>query len=228
MKLPELSGWQRLGVATSLLWVAVVGGTALCESILPTAHGWINAAFVDPDDPVRLLPRVVWSRLYALLLVPLSLLWLLGASCAWVRSGFEKLAATAYNKSGRLSDVLALVQVLALDEFPHRGETNLQGELQGKPRSAETWARVALEHPEFFRVNATAEFPVSLVSRHVLPKNTQGAQSLDSDFIAEIMKLAIELHDRQLRRVQAWQVFVPLLVAVVSGAIALVGIALTR
>lgn len=38
--------------------------------------------------------------------------------------------------NGPLGDVLALIQVLALDEHAHRSEDGLSSELQGKPRSA--------------------------------------------------------------------------------------------
>lgn len=226
MKLSEFSGWQRLGVALSLLWVGVIAATFMCESILPSMHSWLNATFVDPDDPLGLFTRIVWRRVAASLFVPIVLLWLLGATCAWVRTGFEKLAAAPYLKGERLADALALIQVLALDEYPHRSEEKLQTELQGKPKSAEAWASLAREHPEFFRVRAGAEHPVSLIARHVLPKDDQGNRTLPPDYTVRLMQVAVELHDRQLRRLQAWQAFTPLLVAVVAGAISLVGVAL--
>lgn len=225
MKLPDLSGWQRLGVALSLIWAVVIAATTLSESILPSVHGWLNVAVEGPDDPLGLFPRLIWSRLVALLLAPIALLWLFGVTCTWVRNGFERLTTAPYLTGERLADILALIQVLALDEYPHRSEEKLQVELQGKPKSAEAWASLAREHPEFFRVRVEAEHPVSLIARHVLPKDTQGNRTLPSDYTAKLMQLAVELHDRQLRRVQAWQAFVPLLVAVVAGAISLVGIA---
>jgi len=43
----------------------------------------------------------------------------------------------AYLKHGRLADVLALLQVLALDKSAHRSEAGLQEELQGVPASAD-------------------------------------------------------------------------------------------
>jgi hypothetical protein len=226
MKLPESCGWQRLGVALSVIWAGVIAAAAIFESILPSVHSWLNASLVGPDDPLGLFPRIVWSRVAASLLVPIALLWLLGATCAWVRNGFEKFVTAPYIKGERLADTLALIQVLALDENPHRSEEKLQAELQGEPRSAKAWASLAGEHPEFFRVRAEAEHPVSLIARHVLPKDVQGDRTLPSDYTAKLMQLAVELHDRQLRRVQAWQAFIPILVAVVAGAVSLVGIAL--
>jgi hypothetical protein len=225
MKLHKLSGSQRLGVALSLIWAGVIAVSAWCDSVLPTTHGWLNAAFVDPDVPLGLFPRLVWSRLAALLLLPIIMLWLLGGTCSWVRAGFEELVAAPYLKGERLADTLALIQVLALDEHVHRSESNLQVELQGKPKSADAWASLAREHPEFFRVRAEADHPVALIARHVLPGG-EGIRALPSDYAARLMQLAVELHDRQMRRVQAWQAFIPLLVAAIAAAISLFGIAL--
>lgn len=226
MNLFELGGWRRLGVSLSLIWAGIVTIAVSSESVLPSVHGWLVVAIAGPSDPLGLFPRIVWSRVAALLLVPLGLLWLFGGTCTWVCAGFEKRLTTRYLNGERLADTLALIQVLALDEYPHRSEVHLQVELQGKPKSAETWASLAREHPEFFRVRGDADHPVSLVARHVLPKNGQGEQALPSEYTAKLMALAVELHDRQLRRVQAWQAFVPLLVAVVAGVISLVGITL--
>jgi len=58
-----------------------------------------------------------------------------------------------YLLPGRVADVLALLQVLAMDEHAHRSENGLTSELQGPPRSAKSWSALAQKHPEFFRVN---------------------------------------------------------------------------
>jgi len=42
-----------------------------------------------------------------------------------------------YAEPKRLADVMALIQVLALDEHTHRSEEDLKDELQGPPRSAD-------------------------------------------------------------------------------------------
>ena len=52
----------------------------------------------------------------------------------------------SYLENNRLSDILALIQVLSLDKFAHRREKTLQGELQGLPLSSRTWENVAKEH----------------------------------------------------------------------------------
>ena len=72
-----------------------------------------------------------------------------------------------YLIGGRLEDVIALIQVLGLDEHAHRSESGLHRELQGVPMSATTWAEIAASHPEFFRAAKKGEHPISLVSRHV-------------------------------------------------------------
>lgn len=42
-----------------------------------------------------------------------------------------------YLKGERLADVMALIQILALDEHSHRSEDGLAKELQGNPSSAQ-------------------------------------------------------------------------------------------
>jgi hypothetical protein len=126
-----------------------------------------------------------------------------------------------YLKEGGLADVLALIQVLALDPHAYRSEPGLEEELQRLPQSADTWTTVARDHPEFFRVRKEGEHKVSLVARHVLPKNEQGQRELPADFAGQLIKAAVDLHDRQLQRSERWQFLVPVLVVLVGGVIAL-------
>lgn len=140
-----------------------------------------------------------------------------------------------YLKAGRLSDVLALIQVLALDPSTHRSEIGktseklrgLQGELQGGPASDETWTAIALEHPEFFRVNEEKESPISLVARHVTPKNSEGVRELSGDFIGKLLELAVDLHDRQIKLAERWTYLIPIWVALI-GAVATFAFALIK
>jgi len=124
----------------------------------------------------------------------------------------------------RLADVLALIQVLALDKHAHRSEDGLKDELQGIPKSAGTWAEIAEQHPEFFRVRETGTHRVSLVARHVLPKNDEGTRELPSDFVGKLFQAAIEIHDRQLDRAQHWKAYVPIIVAITAGIFTVFGI----
>lgn len=129
-----------------------------------------------------------------------------------------------YRSAGRLGDVLALIQVLALDKNSHRSNDGLASELQGSPRSAGSWRLVAQQHPEFFRVRPEGEHTVSLITRHVSAQDSP----LSADHTSALLQLAVELHDREVRRAQAWHVWVPLIVAVTAGVFTLFGIWLTR
>jgi len=129
-----------------------------------------------------------------------------------------------YADSNRLADVMALIQVLALDKHAHRSEVGLREELQGNPKSAGNWSEIAEQHPEFFRVRETGIHNVSLVARHVLPKNDDGTRELPSEFVGKLLQAAIEIHDRQLDRVQHWKSYIPIVVAVTAGLFTIFGI----
>lgn len=129
-----------------------------------------------------------------------------------------------YLLPGRIGDVLALLQVLAMDEHAHRSENGLASELQGPPRSAKSWPEIAKRHPEFFRVKPDGEHRVSLIARHVTPRDESGRRPLPADYTSKLLQLAVELHDRELRRSQRWHVWVHLIVALTAGAFTLFGI----
>lgn len=127
-----------------------------------------------------------------------------------------------YAQPERLADVMALIQVLALDPRTHRTEKGLTDELQGPPRSGDTWTFVAQAHPEFFRVNPSADHGVSLIARHVRPKMQDGRREpLTADFVGNLLRSAVEIHDRQVRRSERWTYLVPIWVAVITGVFGL-------
>src|SRR4051812_46834768 len=109
-----------------------------------------------------------------------------------------------YSEVGRLVDVMGLIQVLGLDQQTHRSEEGLRGELQGLPRSGGSWTEVARQHPEFFRVKPMGEHTVSLVARHVTPKDLSQLHQLSPEFVGKLLDAAIELHDREIRRTERW------------------------
>ena len=133
-----------------------------------------------------------------------------------------------YLNPGRLTDVLALIQVLAFDKYAHRSENGVQDELQGKPQSAETWTEVAQAHPEFFRVRTDETLGVSLVARHVLPPKEDGNRALPPEFVGRLLTAAIDLHDRQVKLAERWIYLVPLWVAFIVGLFSLVAIWLKK
>jgi hypothetical protein len=129
-----------------------------------------------------------------------------------------------YILPGRVADVLALIQVLAMDEHAHRSDNGLDSELQGPPRSAETWPELAKKHPEFFRVKPDGEHRVSLIARHVTPKDEFGCRPFPADYTSKLLQLAVELHDREVRRSQSWHVWLPILGVFLGGVLALLGV----
>src|SRR6266852_5048654 len=124
-----------------------------------------------------------------------------------------------YTKAGRLADVLALIQVLALHEAALRSEKGINTEMQGKPASAKEWIPLAKEHPEFFRINPEREHTVSLVARHVLPEQDGKRPVLSPEFTATLLATAINLHDRQVKASEWWQSLIPLGSAILGSAI---------
>ncbi|MFT3795228.1 hypothetical protein [Flavobacterium sp.] len=122
-----------------------------------------------------------------------------------------------YLIENRLSDILALIQVLGLDKRGHRGESGLQEELQGPPKSALTWTELAIEHPEFFRADKTKEHGISLIARHVTEPNENGIRELSFDLIKKLIEIAIELHDRQKEMADKWKIWLPIIAVVVAG-----------
>lgn len=125
-----------------------------------------------------------------------------------------------YTEPGRLADVLALIQVLALDADTHRSESGIKKELQDNPISAKDWIPLAKEHPEFFRVDPAREHGLSLVARHVLPHEpTQPRPSLSPDFTSVLLRAAVDLHDRQAK-VSEWRKnLAASLIGVVTGGL---------
>ena len=124
-----------------------------------------------------------------------------------------------YTKPGRLTDILALIQVLGFDEYRHRSEKGVKEELQGKPASAETWTKVAQEHPEFFRVRSDEGLGISLVARHVLPKNEDGKYVMPPEFVGRLLSAAIEIYDRQVKLAERWTYLMPIYVILIGGLI---------
>jgi hypothetical protein len=116
------------------------------------------------------------------------------------------MAKGAYTKAYRLDDVLALIQVLALDEDTYRSEDGITSELQTPPRSAASWFALAGEHAEFFRVNVGKEHGLSLAARHVLPhQHGQPRPPLSPEFTSTLLETAITLHDRQVTAAERWK-----------------------
>ena len=127
----------------------------------------------------------------------------------------------SYTKPGRLTDILALIQVLAFDEYRHRSEKGIKEELQGKPTSTETWTKVAQEQPEFFRVHSDEDLGISLVARHVLPKNQDEKYVMPPEFVGQLLSTAIQIYDRQVKLDERWTYLIPIYVVLIGAFVRL-------
>jgi hypothetical protein len=131
-----------------------------------------------------------------------------------------------YTKRGRLSDILALIQVLAFDPHTHRSEAHVIDKEIGTPCSAKGWIELAKEHPEMFRVDDDAKRPLSLVARHVQPvipgDPEKKRQPLTPEFTQTLIKTVIDLHDRQDEEGKRWKHLMPLWSALLAGVLAIV------
>ena len=131
------------------------------------------------------------------------------------------MSAGPYTKPGRLADVLALIQVLALDFYPKRTEPGMQESLQGPPTSASSWFALAGEHREMFRVDPTSEAGLSLVARFVMPRGEDGQRrNLEPEFVSALLQTAITMHDRQAQAKEWWKSLIPLWSALVGAIVA--------
>ena len=138
-----------------------------------------------------------------------------------------------YLKSGRLADVLTLIQILAYDESARRTSKGVSDQLQRGPISVDSWTSLGKEHAEFFRVfhqegaDETKD-SVTLLARFVLkptavrPDGSRITPPLTAEVTGHLMDLAVQLHDRQVQRRDRWKtVLAPMLAAFIAAAAAI-------
>jgi hypothetical protein len=130
-----------------------------------------------------------------------------------------------YTKANRLADVLALVQVLAIHPYRHRSESGVQGDLLSYKPSSD-WEAIALDHPEFFCVDPEARLGLSLIARHVLPKDDAGKRELPAGLLNTLIQAVIALRDHQVEQASRWRVIV--LTSLLSGGWAILGIVIGK
>jgi hypothetical protein len=131
-----------------------------------------------------------------------------------------------YLEVNRLADVISLIQILGLHAYRHRTERGLtQDAAQPNPRSARDWKEIAKEHPEFFRVDDSEKFGVSLISRHVLPKDRNDERELPPGFVQLLIQTALQLHTSQLQESRFWiQIVLPVVTAILGSVLSLTGV----
>jgi hypothetical protein len=135
---------------------------------------------------------------------------------------------TRYTDPNRLGDVMALIQVLAQGRLAIRSEKRIESLLRGQPTSnAATWADLAGNHREFFRVDPTPVGPkeakIALIWREALPAESdedrrEGKRPpLASESVAKLLEIAVSLHDREITRKQRLAYLVPLGAVIIAG-----------
>lgn len=122
----------------------------------------------------------------------------------------------------RLTDVISLISVLALDFPEFRTELDLHQALRSYPRSTEKWKDIANDHPEFFRPNG-AQDHFALVIRSYFPigeyvENTiiERRRALTFDETQKLINVTIELHRKEIERIQRNSHQIPLFVAIIA------------
>jgi hypothetical protein len=155
-------------------------------------------------------------------------------------------AALPYLKPGRLSDVIAALQVMGAGQRPEGPILRWANELSRSDalNEVERWKAVFIEHPEFFLIYVLNNeekaalrwrYTNKLYDAHTgkeytpdekdaLPKQQQNSlttKPLSSDAIAALMNTAIELHSRCIEELSARRWWVPIFAAVLgfTGAI---------
>ena len=120
----------------------------------------------------------------------------------WGVFGPQKHESREYLKPGRLEDVIALIQVLGLDRYVHRGENALRDVLKDKPSSSDSWCQLARRHPEFFRNYPGRDGDsAALIARHLAASSDDGL-ALSPEYIHGLVEAAIRIHQGQLQRKQ--------------------------
>lgn len=137
------------------------------------------------------------------------------------RAGFQIRAAQAnlnppkkpYTRHGRLEDVIALIQFLAMEQRQASSGDNTLCKCLCQPQSAprseaepdaesESWAAIAREHPEFFRVTrggATRGPQIHLIARW-LSNEAGEAKALLPEQVNKLLDIALKLHSEQMDR----------------------------
>lgn len=150
-----------------------------------------------------------------------------------------------YLSDSRLSDVIAAITVLGTYKFYKLEVSRWTDRITGSCEGADRWRTVFAEHPEFFRSTSEGD-KVSLVWRRQFPRNFDvdaepehqpdheiegltesriSRRPLTPAEVAELIGVAIKLHDRALEQQKARVWWLPLaaaglsLLSVITGAL---------
>lgn len=218
----RLTGTIRIAIVIGAIWLAIVAATLLWPEFLPPLRGALVLDIWTFDNPPKPEPQVLWHTLAYVAACPLALMTVFLVCMQWIQAGFVRADVGPFLKAHRLQDIIALIQILALREYSHRSNEGLNADALGGPKSSKSWIEIAEEHPEFFRLDPDAKNALSLVARHALPAHAKDTDR--STLAADLIRIAIELHDRQEQAAHRWQALIPLFGAALTAAVALVGL----
>jgi hypothetical protein len=139
------------------------------------------------------------------------------------------MANGCYLLPGRLQDVVLLIQYLAPDDRGQVYDETIRKELGVGPSSqgATSWAEVAREHPEFFRVSGeTANKAISLLAKFAMRKSESGRPP--HELLAALIEVAMKMEVRQAKAEERRRAYLPLITALIAGAFTLVATMLPR
>lgn len=194
--------------------------------LLPDSLPLLSRRFVldlqTLDNPPQRRPEILLGPLALIATGPLLLFVALVFLTRWVLRGALDESRNPFLKPRRLQEVLALVQVLSLHRYPYRSAHGIEQDAKGSPESAADWKALALEHPEFFRVDNSKEHQVSLIARHSV---ASAASELDgASLAADLAKIAIELAGAQEKRALRWGALAPIFGAIMTAGLTAVSL----
>lgn len=158
----------------------------------------------------------------------------------------EDSASPYLANPGRLSDVIAAIQVMSVYKYYKMSFASWADRISGDEQQAERWKAVFLAHPEFFRLDSAQE-RASLVWRRQFPKRFDvdasevisrerydALSSLEKQRISRnplspsdikaLMDTAVNLHSRALEHQKDKRWWLPVAIAIFGSSASLVGV----
>ena len=155
------------------------------------------------------------------------------------------MGKSPYLKSGRLSDVIAAIQTMSLNERSSQSCKEWARIIAGDETKADQWRSVFTEHPEFFRKSTYKGSPdaYALVWRRASPRNfyrLEGRAVTPAEFdgltneqqgyvsrvrvpegeIKTLIDIAVELHSKAREQHIDWRWWVPTAASFVGALLA--------
>jgi len=121
-----------------------------------------------------------------------------------------------------LSDVIALISLLSVDERTFRSTSRLKDALRGNPISVKSqrWEDVASAHPEFFRFNGDKTSVALLLRSYLQEDESKQRRVLEVSEAQKLIDTAIALHDKEIQRSQRNSYLLPFIGSLIIALIA--------